>query len=222
MSTTVQDLIQGEINGFNDVGAAITACDVLAIWAHLQRFESETLNKQLVDEFYVKVRGSSWAVCNYALSQSEPVNWEGVMLQLDELWDHILDEDGRIDDEKVDQLEHQILEQFEALDRRSLLVYAISKLQPTLTDTDKFKVLENNLQQGEDFLAGKHAVYLSAARYASMLLDSYNPNLDEVNEDLFETTLKHRRLQELCDEQDYPTKHSVEQWSRHFGVNFST
>lgn len=207
-SPTAQTLIQGEINALvsfwsdvrddNQIGPKV-AFDLLAIWAHMKRFEPSTIDETLVSRLNALVTEDQNFICEQVLRSSYLDNWTDIADRLDEAWDNVADED------EIDDLEHSISEHFELLDRCSLVVYAINRLRSKVETDERFQALQNSVNHAEEHLAGDPDMFLPAAVYASSMLDSYRHDLHDADELLWETTLKHRRLQELIDEQQAPS-----------------
>lgn len=82
----------------------------------------------------------------------------------------------------------------------------MEKLRPAIVSHQGFIALKKSIGAAEDFLADHPNVFLSAAVFASAMLDSYRVDLDAFDEELSETSLKHRILQGLIDEQQSPSK----------------
>jgi len=206
-SPTAQALVLGEIDALVTFWPDIrddkligpdVAFDLLAIWAHLLRFNTDTLDETLVAQLNELVMIEQEAICEHALGVPFPSTWIETAIRLDEMWDYIVDNEG------VDDLENKINEHFELLDRESLVAYAIAKLRPALVTDERFLAFDESLQIAEDYLAENPYVFAPAAIYASSMLDAYRHDRHEFDEDLAETTLKHRSLQELIDEQENP------------------
>ncbi len=206
-SPTAQALILGEINALvsfwpeirkdDSIGPEV-AFDLLATWAHLRRFDPASLDGALVALLNALVINDLAAIGEQALKFPFPSHWSETSNRLDEAWDHVGD------DEDSDELEHSISEHFELLDRGSLVVYAINRLLPAVSKHENTQLFNQFLIQAEEFLADNADIFLPAAVYASAMLDSYRIDLDDFDEPLWETTLKHRQLQELIDEQENP------------------
>lgn len=208
-SPTAQSLVQGEINALvsfwpdicNDASIAPdVAFDILATWAHLQRFAPDTLDDRLVFRLKLLVESDQNSLCEHVLNFPFPTGWDEAASQLDDAWDFV---SGDIESEELD---HAISEHFELLDRWSLVAYAIAKLKSQLCSDKRFLSAEESLCRAEDFLAEQPDIFLPTAVYASSMLDSYRHELHEFDEELWETTLKHRTLQELIDEQENPSQ----------------
>lgn len=206
-SPTAQSLIQGEINALvtfwpdirddEAIGPEV-AFDLLAIWAHLRRFDASTLDENLISRINVLVADDLEAICEQALRFPFPLDWPDIASRLDEAWDHVAEE------EEVDELEHSLNEHFELLDRASLVAYALADLKPTTCGGRRLAGVKDVLHHAESYLADHPDVFLPAAVFASSMLDSYRHDLHEFDERLWETTLRHRAIQELVDEQQNP------------------
>jgi hypothetical protein len=116
---------------------------------------------------------------------------------LDESWDWILDND------EADEADLSEICLFDTLDRFSLACHASHKLLPEGAEVpEDLRTLIEEVAEGENFLRDHPELFLGAAQIASANLARYRPDLDEVDELLWETTLKHRVLEELLEERD--------------------
>src|SRR5262249_22601768 len=95
------------------------------------------------------------------------------------------------------------LDLFDVLDRFSLACHAARQLLPESSEVPEgLRGLIEEIAEGEDFLRDYPAAFLGALEIASANLARYRPDLDQVDELLWETTLKHRVLEELLEERD--------------------
>ena len=211
-SPTAQSLVQGEIDALvsfwqdirdDDLIGPDVAFDLLATWAHLRRFDSNTLDEGLVTRLNTLVSSDLGLVCERTLDFPFPTNWPDEASRLDDEWDYV------VDDDQIDKLEHAIREHFELLDRGSLVAYAISTLGSPHCEDERYKLFLKSLLRAENYLADDPSVLLPAAVYASSMLDSYRHDLYDVDEMLWDTTIKHRCLQELIDEQENQNRPTV-------------
>ena len=77
---------------------------------------------------------------------------------------------------------------------------------------ENLRAVIEEVAEGEDFLRDHPDIFLGAAEIASANLSRYRPDLDQVDELLWETTLKHQVLEELLDERDAePTQRLTQQ-----------
>ena len=176
------------------------AFNLLSVWGHLRRFAPTSLDSELTDRFNRLIDDELDVVCGMAMEIEFPSDWIDTSVQLEEAWDHVTDDDS------IYEIERCLREQFEILDRASLMAYSIEKLQVSTVSHKGFIALKNSIGAAENFLADHHDVFLSAAVFASAMLDSYRADLDTFDEELAETSLKHRILQGLIDEQQAPSK----------------
>ena len=204
---TAQSLVEGEVNALvtfwpdicdDDTISSDVAFDLLAIWAHLRRFDVASLDEFLGESLTALLSRDKDAIIDAAMRNPFPVDWAEVADRIDETWDQVTDDDD------IANLEDAINEHFESLDRASLVAYAVGKLDAARTDNDRLEKLVDTVELGEEYLADHPDVFLPAAVMASSMLDSYRHDLHEADEQLWETTLKHRSLQELIDEQQNP------------------
>lgn len=204
---TAQSLVEGEVNSlvtfWPDIrdDAAISpevAFDLLAIWAHLRRFDVASLDESLGESLTALLSRDKDAIVDAALRHPFPADWAEIADRIDETWDQVTDDDD------IEHFEDAINEHFELLDRGSLVAFAVEKLGPWQLDDDRLSNLLLAVQLGEEYIANHRDVFLPAAVMASSMLDSYRHDLHEADEKLWETTLKHRVLQELIDEEETP------------------
>ena len=205
---TPQWLVLGEIDallsfwplvsGDPDIGPR-QAVNILSTWAHLRRFPLKTTDESLVERLNVLVRSDPKQLAEAALRFAFPENWPESAEELDEVWDFVVESD------QIDDLERSVREMFYSLDRFSLALYAVERLVPELRANPRFMELRHRLENAEEYLQINPDVFLSAAVYASTLFNSYKSDLYEFDERLWETTLKHRQLQELLDEGEIPS-----------------
>ncbi len=201
---TPQWLVLGEIDALNsfwplvredeDIGPR-EAVSVLSTWAHARRFSPETKDASLVERLNALVQGDLTQLVESVLKFDFPDDCVESGKELDEAWDFLIESD------KIDDLECAIREMFYSLDRFSLAIYAVGRLAPYLCSSPQFQDLQRRLDSAEEYLQLNADVFLSAAIYASTLFDAYRPDLFDFDQQLWETTLKHRCLQELIDDQ---------------------
>jgi hypothetical protein len=176
------------------------AFNLLSVWGHLRRFAPISLDSELTVRFNRLIEEELDVICRRALEIEFPVDWVDTSIKLEEAWDHVTNGDS------IYEIDRSIRDQFKILDRASLTVYSMEMLQPAIVSHQGFVALKKSICAAEDFLADHPDVFLSAAIFASAMLDSYRADLHEFDEELAETSLKHRILQELIDEQRGPSK----------------
>lgn len=202
---TSQWLVLGEIDALNSFWPLVRedqdiapreAVNVLSTWAHVRRFSPETTDEILVERLNTLVRGDVAKLTESVLEFDFPDDWIGSAEELDDAWDFLIESD------RIDDLECAIRQMFYSLDRFSLALYAVGCLAPYLRSNPQLQELRRRLDSAEEYLQLNADVFLSAAIYASTLFDAYRPDLFDFDQQLWETTLKHRCLQELVDEQE--------------------
>lgn len=176
------------------------AFNLLSVWGHLRRFAPISIDSELTDRFNRLIKEELEVICGRAMEIEFPVDWIDTSIELEEAWDHVTNED------LIYAIERCVREQFKILDRASLMAYSIKQLQSFIVSDQRFIAMTDSIGAAEDFLADRPDVFLSAAVYASAMLDSYRVDLHAFDEDLAETSLKHRILQGLIDEQQAPLK----------------
>jgi hypothetical protein len=170
------------------------ALRVLATWSHLERFPRETLDQAVVDTL-VKQDASKllcWFSCLTFID-----DWLDEAEQLDESWDWITDEDA------ADQANLVAIRLFQTLDHFSLACFASRRLPGTEIEDAlgaKLDAIEEEVAAGERFLREQPDIFLGAAVLVAGRLRRYRENLLESDDRLWETTLKHRVLEELLEE----------------------
>ncbi len=207
--TTAQSYVQGTIDALvsfwpeireDDAIAPEIAFPLLADWSHLQRFDPATLDTGLVRQLNTLVESDAELLGKKALAYRSLQNWGADAEQLDEAWDSVVDAD------EIYELEREINKLWHLLDNGSLVAFAVVKLKLSLCDDEQFQAYRAAVESAEVYLAENPDVFLPDAVLASGMLDAYRPDLHEVDAALWDTTLKHRSLQELLEEQDHPPR----------------
>jgi hypothetical protein len=205
---TAQELISGEVDSLvslwpdvrdDDELAPSEAMHLLAVWAHLHRFVPETINEEVTPTIQQLIENDVRRIVERFAEGPFPDTWCATADELDEAWDNT------IDDTAIAELERESRDLFDLLDRFGLALYAAHKLAERSTDEARLSETEERVRQAEQYLATYPDRFLPAATYATALLEAYRPDLDSFDEQLWRTTLKHRRLQELLDERDSPS-----------------
>jgi hypothetical protein len=173
------------------------ALQVLATWSHLKRFPPNALDQAVVDELDALVLqdASKLLSCFSCLSFVE--DWIDEAEQLDESWDWIADDDA------ADQANLVAMRLFQTLDQFSLACYAGRRLLGIEAEDARradLDALEGEVAEAEQFLSEHPDTLLGAAGLTSARLGRYREDLLECDERLWETTLKHRVLEELLEE----------------------
>ena len=194
------------------------ALRILSTWSHLQRFSPVLLNRRTVDLLHKAVQNDAARLIEQFSALTFVDNWVDDAHALDESWDQIVDNDA------ADEADLSEILLFDTLDRFSLACHASQKLLPHGAEMpENLKALIEEVAEGEDFLADHPDVFLGAAEIASANLTRYRPDLDQVDELLWQTTLKHRALEELLDERELEqetrklTRDELRNWWRQGG-----
>ena len=173
------------------------AMRVLATWSHLQRFSPDLLDQDIVGKLNEAVQGDAAKLVEHFSELTFIDDWIDHSEALDESWDWILDNDA------ADEADSYSLDLFDALDRFSLACHASQRLLPESSAIPEgLSALIEEVAEGEDFLRDHPDIFLGAIEIASANLARYRPDLDQVDELLWETTLKHRVLEELLEERE--------------------
>jgi hypothetical protein len=171
------------------------AMRVLATWSHLQRFSPDLLDREIVGKLDDAVQGDATKLVERFSELTFIDDWVDDSEALDESWDWILD------NEAADEVDLSGICLFDVLDRFSLACRASQRLLPEGSEVPEgLNALIEEVAKGEDFLRDHPDVFLGAIEIASANLARYRPDLDQVDELLWETTLKHRVLEELLEE----------------------
>jgi hypothetical protein len=171
------------------------AMRVLATWSHLQRFSPDLLDREIVGKLDDAVRGDATKLVERFSELTFMDDWVNDSEALDESWDCILDNDA------ADEADLSGICLFDVLDRFSLACHASQRLLPQGSEVPEgLNALIEEVAEGEDFLRDHPDIFLGAIEIASANLARYRPDLDQVDELLWETTLKHRVLEELLEE----------------------
>ncbi len=115
---------------------------------------------------------------------------------LDRAWD-----EGEEDPQELDWQAHEL---FECLDRASLAVWAVEQLAGSRMDAEWLAASRESLWQAQEFLAARVDLFLCLATDVAAVLSSVRPGLADDEPGLWETLLKHRRIEEARDELETP------------------
>jgi hypothetical protein len=207
-----QQLVLGEINATvsfwpdvrdNDLGPDVSL-NILAIWSHLRRFKPESLRDDLVCQLNGLIEAESDAILAKYMQCVFPADWISLAEAIDVAWDDAVTQD------EADNLTRDIIEHFELLDRHELALCTANSWSANAADLSGLEKLGDCLNECKEYLADHIDVFLPAAPYAIGMLASYRQDLDTYDASLWETTWKHRRLEEMVEERDWPQPHNPE------------
>ncbi len=207
---SAQQLVLGEVDAIvsfwpevreDDAIAPHESMNILAVWGHLRRFLPESLKSDVVGRLDDLVKSDIETLVGRFMQCIFPADWITMADAIDEAWD------DAVSQEEADDLTRAIREHFEFLDRHQLALYAANHLVDATVAIPRFAELTETVsachREAEQYLADHIDVFFPAASYAVALLGSYRQDLDSYDTSLFETTLKHRRLEELLEERDW-------------------
>lgn len=126
-----------------------------------------------------------------------PAEWLERARRLDRAWNYAVHE------EPLRDLELGAINLFHQLDRHSLAVCMARRLTAECSETTGWLAdWTRQVEQAEEFFADHVDAFLPVAFLARAVLANCRPDLDEADPELWETTLKHRRLEELGEEME--------------------
>ncbi len=183
------------------------ALRILSTWSHLQRFSPALLDRQTVDRLHEAIQNDAAKLIERFSEVTFVDDWIDDAEALDESWDRIVDNDA------ADEADLSEIRLFDTLDRFSLACHASQKLLPQGSEMpENLGALIEEVAEGEDFLQAHPDIFLGAAEAASANLGRYRSDLDQVDERLWETVVKHRVLEEMLEERDAePTQKLTQQ-----------
>jgi hypothetical protein len=171
--------------------SAETAQALLAIWGGLRRLAEEKADP---DEERLKVLVRDDAIRLTRLACVKPLfdldDWLQRAESLDRAWD-----EGA---EEAEELDWQTQGLFERLDRAALMLWAVQELAGPSADAECLAAARR-LAKAEEFLAERVDLFVCLATDVAAVLSSLRPGLEEETQ-LWETVLKHRRIEEERDE----------------------
>ncbi len=175
------------------------ALRVLATRSHLERFPRERLDEGVVGELDVLVNRDALKLVGCFSRLTFIEDWLDEAEQLDESWDWIGDEDA------ADQANLVAIRLFQTLDEFGLACHASRRLLGTeIEDTLRtdLDAIETEVAEGECFLREHPDIFRGAAELVAARLRRFREDLLEHDDRLWETTLKHRVLEEVLEERD--------------------
>jgi len=202
-----QQLVTGEVEALVSFWPEIrddpalapqVALDVLATWAHLRRFSPESVEAGVVARLQFLVRHDTQRLLACVLGVPFPEDFAADVGSLNEAWDHALEPS------EFEDIECQNRELFDQLDRHSLALYAARRLaSPGDSGATVLATWSALAEAAEQFVVDHPDEFLPAASLAAHMLAAYRTDLDVYDEPLWNTTLKHRALEELLEERDF-------------------
>ena len=123
-----------------------------------------------------------------------PADWLERARHLDRAWEHTV----RAED--LRELELAAVELFVELDDDSLALCMARRLPGAETASAWLAEWSGQVNQNQSYFAEHTETFLPAAPLAGRWLDASREDLDEADPELWETTLKHRRLEEAAQE----------------------
>jgi hypothetical protein len=167
-----------------------TAQALLAVWAGLRRLAAGKADRD-EDRLQAMVREDAPRLTGLACA--EPLfdldDWLLCAEYLDRAWDK--------GEEEAEELDWQTHELFERLDRAGLTLWAVQELAGPGADVEGQATAR--LVRAEEFLAERVDLFVCLATDVAAVLSSLRPGLEEEPQ-LWETVLKHRRIEEERDE----------------------
>jgi hypothetical protein len=174
-----------------------TARDLLALWAGLRRLDRAAPDPD-EDRLDALARADASRLVRQASAKPllDADDWLRRAGELDRAWDQ-----GEADPQELDWQAHQL---FQDLDRASLAAWAMSRL--TLPDVDAARSPDGSqaLVRAEEFLTARVDLFVCLASDAAAVLSSARPGLEDDETELWETLLKHRRIEEARDQLEAP------------------
>ena len=170
---------------------------ILALWAGLRRLRKAEPDPD-EERLDVLVRIQSLRLVELACA--EPVldtdDWLRRVSDLDLAWDA-----GEEDPEELDWQAHEL---FEALDRAALAAWAVDSLAGRDAAGARLAREREATARAEEFLAMRVDLFICLATDVAAVLSSVRPGLEDDETALWETLLKHRRIEEARDELETP------------------
>ena len=175
------------------------AVDVLAAWAHLQRFPPAVITGSVTEDLARLVADDSSVLVTSLLRQSSVGGWLEAASALEQGWDAALQV------EELGELEEASRDLFHALDQGALAAWAANRLlDPESPHRGKLSEIREEIARCENFFADHAEAFLPAAGLATAMLLAYRADLDEVDLELEETTDKYTLLAEIRDQDQHP------------------
>jgi hypothetical protein len=197
-----RDLLTGELPAFlslwerNPTPEAARA--LLALWAGLQRLEPGVPDPD--EERLIAIVSSDTGRLAQLACQGtffDADGWLGRATDLDRGWDE--------GEEEQAELEWQTQELFEQLDRAALALWAVEKLAGGGLETSQLAPVHDALGRADKFLVRDPDLFLCRATPVGKVLSAARAGLEEREPGLWQTLLRHRRVEEARDTLETPT-----------------
>jgi hypothetical protein len=172
------------------------AADLLAVWAHLQRFPTADVAGNTANRLDRLVQDEKDRLVTQYLRLSVPALDEAIV-KVDRTWDGLKTWDA------CEELESQTRDLFDALDRQSLAVYALQRFVPEGSSLrPKVDSLTRDVEKAEQTLLQYAESFYPAASLAIAMLEEYRIDLAVVDRPLWLTTVKYRRMADLYEQEN--------------------
>ncbi len=211
-----RELLLGELPGamslWERAPAPHAAQTVLALWAGLQRLakiDPDPARDRLDD----LVRAEAARLVRLASQETvlDVDDWLRQGKDLDRAW-----EAGDDEAEEIDWRTHQL---FERLDRAALTVCAVGMLDSTDADADGLAAASDALARADSFLAERTDLFLCLATDVAAVLSAVRPGLEGQQPELWDTLLRHRRVEDARDQMEAPLDRTAWLRSAHSAVS---
>jgi hypothetical protein len=157
--------------------AADDAVDILAAWAHLQRFSPEDIPEDIWDRISDVISRDGALMASLIGEVLDPSGWMEAAKKLEEATNEVLCD--------VPAIDETALELFRQLDTAELAVWAAQKL-----GCDQSRELIYGLAECVNLFLEKLDIFVPAGDYARVMHAAYRSDLMGFNGDLFLTTEK--------------------------------
>lgn len=170
---------------------------LLAAWAGLSRVIETTSWPADLADLAAQLREDKSAIMRAFLEGSPPIEWLEDAADLDRARGDLTS-----NEERRRELDSASVALFDRLDALELAVYQAQRLcaRDMVDALQQLTEWKQQLKEAEEYLADSTHVFLPAEPIASVWQSAFLPDLDETDFELWETTLKHRRLEELQEE----------------------
>lgn len=168
--------------------APVKAWALLAAWGAVRRFFAEMpVDVAGVSEL---LQRDSIAILAALWQSPDPAEWLERARSLDGAWDFALRE------HELRELETRATVLFDELDRHGLALCMARRLDPGSENTELNRRIEQ-LSLAEEFFAQHVVSFLPTAHLAAAEIAAFRPDLEQADPELWLTTLKHRRLDQV-------------------------
>lgn len=170
-----------------------SARDILATWSHLRRFPEDSVATDTAKQLDQLVRTDLVRLATQALQVPfEAAAWIAEADRLYDCYDRLMDLD------EIHELEMNIRDHFDRLDRHSLAADAMNLLLPMTTDSLRRQAssLCTEIERAEEWLRKNPDAFLPMGTLAHAFFQAYRPDLITFDLDLWYATLKYRQVAE--------------------------